>query len=179
MAERENIAMLQVKGNQKELLVTIEESAKISHPFDLLEYSEKGHGRVETRKIEVFKFKHDHWSEVRSFVKITKQASRKIHGEYKDENSIRFFIVNKIPTASIADEISRKHWFVENKHHHIRDVQLKEDDRRIKIKPAIMMIIRSFGYNIIQLNLKLPQFITQIEYNKMHVNKIFRFTGVL
>lgn len=142
-------------------------------------YSEKGHGRVESRTIEVFNFKHDNWPELNSCIKVIKQSGLRRGGQYENNTSVRFFVANNIFDAMKSNEITRGNWLIENRHHHIRDVQLREDNRRIRNKPEIMIVMRSFGYNIIQANKKHVQFSTQIEYNKINMEKIFDYKGII
>jgi predicted transposase YbfD/YdcC len=54
--------------------------------------------------------------------------------------------------AKQAHSLIRKHWFIENKDHHVRDVVLKEDESRIRSKPENMSTIRSFALNILRYN---------------------------
>ncbi len=179
LAAAGNIAVLQVKSNQQYLLDEVRFVTDYTKCKSRFNYTEKGHGRVESRIIEVFDFKHAKWPELQSCIKITKHSSKKKCGEYEDSTSVRVFVVNDIFDANTSDSITRGHWFIENKHHHIRDVQLKEDSRRIRKKPELMMVIRSFGYNLIQLNKQCQQFSTQIEYNKLNVEKLFGYRGII
>jgi predicted transposase YbfD/YdcC len=173
-----NIAVLQVKTNQQDLFDEINWQASYTKAKSRYEYSEKAHGRVESRIVEVFDFKHEKWPELLSCIKVTKQTGQKKYGLYEDSTSTRFFAVNTLFTAQQSDQITRGHWMIENRHHHIRDVQLREDQRRIRKKPEIMAVIRSFGYNIIQSNLAYKQFSTQIEYNKLNFMSLFHYKGV-
>ena len=168
-----------MKSNQQELLNEVCWCTDYTQPVDTYSYTDKGHGRVESRTIEVFNFKHESWPELNSCVKVTKQSGQKKHGQYENNISVRFFVVNEVLNATKGNEITRSHWLIENRHHHIRDVQLREDSRRIRNKPEIMMAIRSFGYNIIQSNKKHDYFSTQIEYNKLNVEKLFNYKGVI
>lgn len=171
--------MLQVKTNQQHLLDDVRFVADYTKSQSRFSYIEKGHGRIESRTIEVFDFKHAAWPELQSCIKITKNVSTKKHGRYEDNVSVRMFVANHVFDAITSNAITRTHWFIENKHHHIRDVQLKEDHRRIRKKPELMMVIRSFGYNIIQANKQFQHFATQIEYNKLNGEKVFTYKGVI
>lgn len=174
-----NVAVLQVKSNQQELLNEVCWCTDYTQPVNTCNYTDKGHGRVESRTIEIFNFKHGSWPELKSCIKVSKQSGQRKHGQYENNTSVRFFVVNEILNATKGNEITRGHWLIENRHHHIRDVQLREDSRRIRNKPEIMMAIRSFGYNIIQSNKKHEYFSTQIEYNKLNVEKLFNYKGVI
>lgn len=48
--------------------------------------------------------------------------------------------------------IIRKHWSIENKDHHVRDVTLKEDESRIRVNPENISALRSFALNILRIN---------------------------
>ncbi len=49
-------------------------------------------------------------------------------------------------------EIVRRHWFIENKGHHVRDVTLKEDETRIRINPENISTLRRFALHVLRKN---------------------------
>ncbi len=46
----------------------------------------------------------------------------------------------------------RRHWGIENRNHHVRDVSCDEDKSRIRDNPGIMARARSFALNILRTN---------------------------
>lgn len=74
--------------------------------------------------------------------------------------------------------IIRGHWGIESTDHNIRDTVLFEDANKIRIKAENMMVIRSFGYNLIQANLKKKSFTSQMEANKLNFDILFEANGI-
>ena len=71
---------------------------------------------------------------------------------YKDRNEVAVYISNYKVSAAQANDLIRKHWFIENKDHHVRDVTLREDESRIRVVPENISTIRSFALNILRKN---------------------------
>ncbi len=51
-----------------------------------------------------------------------------------------------------SNGLVRKHWYIENKDHHVRDVTLREDESRIRGNPENMSVLRSFALNVLRKN---------------------------
>lgn len=62
------------------------------------------------------------------------------------------YVSNHKLTAEQGSGLIRKHWFIENKDHHVRDVTFKEDESRIRVNPENMSALRSFALNILRKN---------------------------
>lgn len=71
---------------------------------------------------------------------------------YKDRSEVAVYIANYKINATLAGSIIRKHWYIENKDHHVRDVTLGEDEARIRVNPENMSTIRSFALNVLRKN---------------------------
>lgn len=61
-----------------------------------------------------------------------------------------WYVSNRTLNAEHAYEYVLKHWGIENTNNYVRDVTLKEDYSRIRIKPGNMAVIRSTALNIIR-----------------------------
>ena len=71
---------------------------------------------------------------------------------YKDRGEVAVYIANCKVGAMQSNELIRKHWYIENKDHHLRDVTLREDESRIRVNPENMSTIRSFALNVLRKN---------------------------
>jgi predicted transposase YbfD/YdcC len=71
---------------------------------------------------------------------------------YKDRSEVAVYIANYKTDAMQSDGLVRKHWHIENKDHHVRDVTLREDESRIRLNPENMSIVRSFALNVLRKN---------------------------
>jgi len=95
---------------------------------------DKGHGRIETRKITLLNTVNwltdqDGWSGIRSVVMID---SERIIGD-KITKEKRYYISSLETTAKRMLEIIRGHWGIENKLHWVLDVVMGEDNSRVRI----------------------------------------------
>jgi predicted transposase YbfD/YdcC len=122
--------------------------------------SEKGRNRIEERSTSVY---HDQlqficdeqWSKyIESVICVERQTSVFDTKEktYKDRSEVAVYIANYKADATQSNELVRKHWLIENKDHHVRDVTLNEDESRIRVNPENMSTLRSFVLNILRKN---------------------------
>ena len=73
-------------------------------------------------------------------------------GLWKRSSETSYYLSNRPIDASIAAEAIRRHWHIENRSHHVRDVTLGEDASRIRTNPGIFARLRSFAANILRFN---------------------------
>ena len=110
-------------------------SAEWSPPPDLTqaETIEKGHGRIETRRLEVTASIADHlapiWCGLAQVCRLTRQ--RIIRGKESTETvyAITSLAADKADPARLLG-LSREHWGIENRLHYVRDVTYREDQAR-------------------------------------------------
>lgn len=131
--------VLALKGNHPKLKDEIEnyfsqakEAGKEYAPLDEFMKKEKGHGRLECRKVfatddlEWLEQKTE-WRDLRSIVAI--ESTRWISGEYQHEN--RYYISSLPPKAEILAKAIRGHWGIENECNWTLDVVFGEDESLI------------------------------------------------
>ncbi len=134
-----------VKGNQPTLYQSIQEEFT---PEETDYQVNKGHGRLEKRKVSICKAKKNYpdWIGLKTIIRVEceRQTSRKI------ENSVRYYISSITEEAIEFAQRIRGYWGVENKVHYVRDVTQGEDKSRIRTKPLpqIMAIAKNLALNL-------------------------------
>jgi predicted transposase YbfD/YdcC len=145
--------ILAVKGNQGKLE---EEVHMICHEraplFDTCEI-EKGHGRIETRRCEVFGIDFileegkENWKKLTTVIKIT--STREFSD--KTETHERFYI-SSLNANNEFNKYIREHWGVENGLHWVLDMTFREDEQRKRAKHADknFAIVRKIALNLLK-----------------------------
>ena len=123
--------ILALKGNQKEINEEAQSLFKIQKSDSSCEVTEKGHGRIETRKCEVitdlkFLDSKEKWENINSVVKITSERILKT----KTESETRYYISSLSINAIDFNKYIRMHWGVENSLHWTLDMVFNEDYQR-------------------------------------------------
>lgn|GEM_PF-5802632 len=126
-----NDSIVQVKGNQAQLLDDCQMVASVEQPKDSFESSaEKGHGRIEKRSCRVFDLTYTtdpEWQELANQIieiKRIREVKDTKTKEWVKSEETAFFISTTKKSAHEYNEIIRKHWTIENKNHHVRDQTL-------------------------------------------------------
>lgn len=132
-------------------------SAVWSPPPDLtqVETIEKGHGRIETRRLEVTASIAEHlapaWCGLAQVCRLTRQ--RTIRGETTNETvyAITSLGAGKADAARLLD-LSRQHWGIENRLHYVRDVTWREDQARSNAghAPQALAALRNTALTILR-----------------------------
>ena len=152
--------IIQVKENQKELLQACMDIIRFSKPESCCQTLEKARDRIEERSTSVYhnqmQFISDvQWSRyIKSVICVERQTSvfNTKEKTYKDRSEVAVYIANYKVDATQSNSLIRKHWYIENKDHHVRDVTFREDESRIRVNPENMSTIRSFALNILRKN---------------------------
>lgn len=114
----------------------------------MFEEVNKGHGRIEKRRVSTssIKLKLTEWLGVKTIIKVESQRQLK----HKTEFSIRYYISDLEETAFQFYQRVRGYWGVENKVHYVRDVTQKEDKSRIRTTPLpqVLAIARNLAINL-------------------------------
>jgi predicted transposase YbfD/YdcC len=157
--------VLPIKENQptmfrevSELLNPIADGEKTDIPVVQFETIEKGHGRIETRKLTLTS--HVDWFEntadwdcLNSFAVIDRTRVSVLDGTTTSERS---YYLSSLPGEDAEEflRILRAHWGIENQLHWCLDVQFAEDNSRIRRKHSAENIstIRRTALNLLQQN---------------------------
>ena len=144
--------ILAVKDNQKglreEVTATCERHCPVSDTTD----TEKGHGRIETRRCQVFAKglivdSEERWAGLQSVIKIT--STREIGEKITTEE--RYYI-SSLRTDNPFNRYIRNHWAVENSLHWTLDMVFREDGQRKRDKRAAenFAIVRKIALNLLK-----------------------------
>ena len=145
--------ILALKGNQKGLREETESIFRVQQPVSIHEVTEKGHGRIETRKCEVIndlEFLHgkEKWEGLSSIVRIT--TERVVRD--KTEHEARYYISSLDTSADRFNQYIRMHWGVENSLHWTLDMTFGEDSQRKRIGMAAQnfALVNKIALNILK-----------------------------
>ena len=152
--------LLCVKSNQRNLRDELEnffaQAEDVGNEFISLDQSlkeEKGHGRIERRKVSVsgeiaWLPQRDNWRDLRSVVRL--ESAREIKGVLEQE--IRYFITSLQPDPVMIAKAIRGHWSLENDCHRVLDVVFREDERTISegFAPENLRTIEMLGTKMLK-----------------------------
>lgn len=145
-----------LKGNQgtlhEDVVTWFDRPPKAVH-FSVFEDHDKGHGRVETRKIAVstevawLHQRHPKWQTIQSMIKI--ESERWVGGHTHTET--RYYISSRQGNAEQLLHYVRSHWGIENQLHWVLDMSFGEDQSRIRKgnAPNNIAVIRHVVLNAI------------------------------
>jgi hypothetical protein len=123
--------------------------------FDRAETLDKGHGRIEIRRLEatasLTAYLAPFWAGIAQVCRITRH--RIIKG--KESIEVAYAITSLPPDRADAArllELSRAHWGIENKLHYVRDVTCREDacKTRTDNAPQALAALRNTALTIIR-----------------------------
>ena len=150
--ENEGNYILAVKDNRKSLREDVELVCKSGSPVSDASEVDKGHGRIETRRCEVFAKDvriddENRWKSLKSVVKIT--ATREIGDKTSVEE--RYYI-SSLEVSSPFNQYIRSHWGVENSPHWTLDMVFREDEQRKRLNHAAenFAVIRKIALNLLK-----------------------------
>lgn len=186
--ETNNDAVIAVKKNQLTLYclaIIICHNNKCKDSY--YQKSKKSHGRIESRKIEVFdvpeEFKNNDsiMKYASCIIKVTRYR-KVLHQETKDGKNpsikTHYHISTKKFTAKEFYKIIIGHWGIENRVNYLKDVSLKEDSSRIRKKANIFARLRSFALNIFRIN-KVRNIKFERFANSLHLNSTLNYVGII
>ena len=155
IVESGNHYIIQVKGNQKKLLKQIQENTGDNDLcIDYHEEASRGRGRKEIRKTFIYKDISgisNEWIALNRLIRVERYVYKKNKKSHETAYYISDIISNK---AGYFAKHIRGHWGIENRLHWVKDVNLKEDDSKIKkgSAPENFSIVRNIVCNIYRAN---------------------------
>ena len=153
IVKNEGDYILAVKGNQGKLEEDVQFVCKVNRSLSDTCEIDKGHGRIETRRCQVFGTElidddiAKRWKNLKTVVKIT--STREFSG--KIETQERFYI-SSLDAKNDFNKYIRSHWEVENKLHWVLDMVFREDEQRKRAKHAAanFAIVRKIVFNLLR-----------------------------
>ncbi len=120
--------LVQVKGNQPEVLAACQGLAEHYAPADTYTEHDKGHGRIEEWATEVFvpprEWLPQEWAALMAAVirvqRYTTRPAPNTTWHTTDDNA--WYVCIALMPAPLFATAIRGHWGIENRQHHIRDV---------------------------------------------------------
>ena len=112
---------------------------------------DKGHGRIETRRIMVSAevVPHLGWPGAAQVARIWRE--RRIGDKVSTE--VAYVVTSLSPAEAGPDRLLalvRAHWGIENRLHHVRDVSMDEDRCRVRAGGRALASIRNLGLSLIR-----------------------------
>jgi predicted transposase YbfD/YdcC len=151
--------LLSVKQNQPNLLAEIASAFAQAGSLDVAEAVDKGHGRIETRRVRVShevgwmasnrRFPGEcRFPQLAALIRV--EAIRESKGHISTEQ--RYYIASAPLTAAQAAHAIRGHWRIENALHWVLDVTFREDLSRLRIGYGAenMALVRHFALNLLR-----------------------------
>lgn len=182
-----NDGILHVKGNQKFLLRSCERTAENEPPTDTSTSHARGHGRRERRIAQVFTSIASFSASVRkqwgmyikAVIKVTrdKKEFNTKDKRWKQSREDAYYITTKALSAKDSNAFIRRHWWIENKNHYVRDVTMREDASRIRRNPDRMVRLKSFALNVLRDNGE-KNIAHALFRNSLSFEKVLRYKGI-
>jgi predicted transposase YbfD/YdcC len=88
------------------------------------------------------------WPFVRKIIEVTRY--REVIGRTEPTVTTSYYVSNGGIDDELFPECIRKHWFIENKNHYVRDATLREDFTIKRRNPVIFATCLSAGLNIMR-----------------------------
>jgi len=144
IVERGGDYVLALKGNQSKLAEAVEEmftdadaADYAGWPMDFHETTERGHGRVETRRYWTLTSMEKipqagEWAKLNTIGMV--QCERQVDGKTTTES--RFYIASTGGEAGRFAWAVRSHWGIENGLHWCLDIAFREDESRVRDRQA-------------------------------------------
>jgi predicted transposase YbfD/YdcC len=152
----------QVKENQKKLLRSCEETAVRGRAADVWVSRNRGRSRKEKRVVRVFHTLRHFTAPVRArwescvdaVIEVTrvKKTFDTALKAWTKHTEVAYYVATAVLSARVCGKAIRRHWWIENANHHVRDVSLHEDASRIRVNPDRMVVMRSFALNALRAN---------------------------
>jgi len=153
--------LIAVKANQPGLMGEIERffDDRQSPVADRCKDVDKGHGRIEERRVAV-SAQVDWLAGERRFpgeyrlpgIAAIVMVEAATHEKGTTSYHRRFYVASRILTAKDAANAIRSHWAIENSLHWVLDVTFNEDKCRSRTGhgPANMAVVRHFAFNLLR-----------------------------
>jgi predicted transposase YbfD/YdcC len=165
IVEKKADYVIAVKDNQPTLSEALQawftaaDKGDLDRPFWEAVSTDKGHGRLETRRcvvtndVDWLTTLGQSWTGLQSLAMI--ESTREfINGKRKGERSVerRYYISSLPAKAAVLNQTIRSHWGIESSFHWVVDVAFREDDCRIRVNDGAQnfAILRRIAFNLLK-----------------------------
>ena len=178
--------LVQVKGNQPELLKAVQKIAQQETPCapTACSFEHAARSRIESRIVTVFKPQPaalpSTWNmHVQAVIQVERSTEtfQTKTGSWGKRQETSFYVADHTATPTVFAAAVRGHWAIENRLHYVRDVTLGEDASRIRRNPGIFSRLRSFALNILRRN-NVTNVAAALYENALDFNQILKYQGV-
>lgn len=154
-----NHLLVQVKGNQPTLQALAREVA-LQPPCSTESSDTIGRrNRIEQRVVKVWSLPAEFGAETwhRRFHTLV-QVERRVErfqtktAKWQTSMEVSLYLSDMLHDSAKWGDVIRRHWYIENRLHWVRDETLGEDRSRIRCNPDIFALLRSFALNILRFN---------------------------
>lgn len=155
MVDSGNHYIIQVKENQRSLCKEFAYAATNVIPLDTHETEEKGHGRIEWRKVSLFEVLPNAvtllWKNCNRYIVV--ERKRTIQDITSYETSYYLSDVERNSAAFFGGAV-RGHWGIENRLHYVKDVVQNEDNNKVVSlnAPVCISVCGTIAINIHRKN---------------------------
>lgn len=150
-----NDYVIQVKGNQKDLFRSIEQTIEHGEMLDEYKKEETNKGRREKRTVRIYDYDERYiskaWKNINRIIEVVNAGIRD-QKEYYEKHYYISSLSDK--NAIVFAEGIRKHWSIENQLHRVKDVIQNEDDCLIEDKSIVanLSLVKSIVISIFRKN---------------------------
>ena len=153
--------VLALKGNQRDLYHGVQDAFALAAADgfagvanDWSETVEKGHGRIETRRVTTISepdwLMHldpdGSWKGLSSIVQV--YSRRDLRGTVTEE--YRYYISSLSGDAERIGAAVREHWGIENSEHWVLDMAFREDESRVRRAAQNLAVLRRLALNLLR-----------------------------
>jgi len=179
--------LLALKANQPTLhqeVVAYFEHAQQDRTIDATplathETADKGHGRLETRRVSCsddleWMSERKHWKGLRTIVMVERE--RVIAGETSAEKA--YYISSHAPDAARIGDLARRHWSIENELHWVLDMVFGEDQSRIRDRNAVtnLALLRKLALVLLEREQSDPRMSIKMKRRRVGWDNDYLFT---
>ena len=157
----------------------------LSAPISSHRSVDKGHGRMETRRVRVYDAAetldgNPGWSRRIACVARVDRATEVFNTRKRSwgkRTETAYYVASRPFKAKLMAEMIRGHWEIENANNYVRDVTLGEDRSRTRKNPGILARLRSFALNIMRYE-GVKNVSHELYINALNIESVLRYKGL-
>lgn len=179
-----NHLLVQVKGNQPTLQAHARAATRLPPCLSESSHTLGRRNRIEQRTVQVWslpaRFGTEPWHRrFRTLVQVERHVQRfqTRSATWHSSSEVSLYLSDRPHDRVPWADVIRRHWHIENRLHWVRDETLGEDRSRIRCKPDIFALLRSFALNILRFNNE-SNISAALYHNALNVDRVWAYQGV-